>query len=77
MTGLPAANVQLVVMDDSRVSSAAARCDAVQFGLSPVRCLEVEYNNVGEMLPMLVLATENEQLATLPETCGMTFILLA
>lgn len=44
----------------------------MQFGLRPVRRLQVEDNDVGEVLTVLVLAAENEQLVTLPEASGVT-----
>jgi Fe-S cluster assembly scaffold protein SufB len=33
--------------------------------------LEVEHNNIGEMLAMLVLSSEDEKFAALPEACGV------
>lgn len=60
MPGLSAADVELVVVDYRRMSSAAARNCAVQLRLSPMRRLEVEYYYVREMLAMFVLSTKDQ-----------------
>jgi len=44
----------------------------MEFGLRPVGGLQVEYDDVGEVLTVLILTTEDEQFAALPETCGMS-----
>lgn len=59
------------------MSSSSARNDAVQLGLRPMRCLEVEYNDVGEMLAVFVLTAKDKQLTALPETRCVTYIVLA
>lgn len=74
---LAAADVKLVVVDDSRVSGTSTRYNAVQLGLRPMRCLEVEYNDVGEMLAVFVLTAKDKQLTALPETRCVTYIVLA
>jgi hypothetical protein len=38
----------------------------MQLGLGPVRCLEVEYDDIGKMLAMLILTAKYQQLAPLP-----------
>ena len=43
----------------------------MEFGLRPMGGLEVEHNNIGEMLAMLVLSSEDEKFAALPEACGV------
>jgi hypothetical protein len=68
---LATANIQFVVIYDGRMASAAARYGPVEFGLRPVGGLEVEHNNIGEMLAVLVLSTEDEKLAALPKTGGV------
>lgn len=49
----------------------------MQLGLRPMRCLEVEYNDVGEMLAVFVLTAKDKQLTALPETRCVTYIVLA
>jgi hypothetical protein len=68
---LTTANIQFVVVYDGGMASAAARYGSVQFGLRPVGGLEVEHDDIGEMLAMLILSTEDEKLATLPKTGGV------
>lgn len=70
---LAAADVKLVVVDDSRVSGTSTRYNAVQLGLRPMRRLEVEYYDVGKVLAVLVLTTKNQKLASLPETCRVAW----
>jgi hypothetical protein len=41
------------------MTGSAARYWAVELGLRPVCCLEVEYDDIGEMLAVLVLSTED------------------
>jgi len=66
VTRLPTADVELVVAYDGRVASAPPRNRPVKLWLRPVRGLEIEDDDVGKMLAVLVLATEDEQLGALP-----------
>lgn len=77
MSCLAATDVQLVVVNDGRMSSSSAWNNAVQLGLRPMRCLEVEYDYVGKMLAMLILTAKDEQFASLPETRCVACMLLA
>ena len=74
MPSLAAADIQLIVVDYCRVSSATARYGTVQFRLCPMSGFEIEDNDVGKMLAMLVLTAKYEELVTLPKTCGVSYI---
>jgi hypothetical protein len=54
------------------VASAAAWYRTVEFGLCPVCGFEVEHDDVGEMLAMLVLTAKDEKFTALPKTCGVS-----
>lgn len=68
---LPPAYVEFLVVDDGGVASSAAGCRAVQFRLRPVRRLQIENDDVGQMLSVFILSAKYEKLVTLPETCRM------
>jgi hypothetical protein len=72
MAGLPSTNVQLIVVNYCRMAGPTARYRAMQLRLRPVCSLEIEYNNIGEVLAVLVLSAKDQQLAPLPQTCGMS-----
>jgi len=44
----------------------------MEFGLPPVGGLQVEYDDVGEVLAVLILTTEDEQFAALPQVCSVS-----
>lgn len=66
MACLPAADIQFVVVDYCRVASPSAWYWSMKLGLRPMRCLEVEDYDVGEMLAVLVLAAKDKKLVPLP-----------
>jgi hypothetical protein len=43
----------------------------MEFRLCPVRGLEVENDDIGEVLAVLVLSTEDKKFTAMPETCGV------
>ena len=71
MTRHATADKQLVVVNDSRVSSSSSWRDAVDFRLSPVCSGEVKDDDIREVRSMFILTSEDEQLVALPETRGM------
>ena len=68
VTGLPAANVQFILENNSGMTSAAAWYRSVKFGLCPVCCFQIEHYNIGKMLAVLVLPAKNQKLTALPQT---------
>ena len=67
-----AANKQLVIVNNSRVSRAASGYGSMGFGLCPVRRLDVEDDNIREMYAVFVLASVNKQFVALPQTRCVT-----
>lgn len=57
---------EFVLMQNGGVSSSPLGNRAGHWRLSPVRCSEVEHDEIGEVCSVLVLAAEDEQLVALP-----------
>jgi hypothetical protein len=65
-------NEELVLMEDRCVSGSAFGNGAGDLGLCPVRCLEVEDDEIGKICSMLVLAAEDEEFISLVQSRCMT-----
>lgn len=61
-------NEKFVFVKHSSVSGSSFWNWASHGGLCPVRSLQVEYNEVGEVSSMLILTAENEELVSLVES---------
>jgi hypothetical protein len=44
----------------------------VEFGLRPMGGFEIEYNNVGKMLAVLIFSAKYEELVALPKACSVS-----
>ena len=73
MGSLAAANVQFVVVYNGGMSCSASRWRAIDLRLDPVRRLEVENNDVGEVGTVFVLPAKHEEFIALPEVCRVSF----
>jgi hypothetical protein len=47
----------------------------VDFGLCPMGSLEIEDDDIGEVLAVLIFTAENEELVALPQIRGMAYTL--
>jgi hypothetical protein len=54
------------------VARTAARYGPVEFGLRPMGGFEIEYNNVGKMLAVLIFSAKYEELVALPKACSVS-----
>ena len=71
MSGLPSTNIELLVVYHSGMAGSTTGRRTMQFRLCPVCRLQIEHNDVGEVLSMLILTAEHEELVSLPKACGM------